>query len=595
MSWISFPGGGGTVVPSVDGTLTKVPRLIGGTNANITPSGTAHTKGSWQELIASTSEIYTGIMVIITSFGSGGVFYLLDIGVGSAGNESVLIPNITGGRSHSDATGIATPMYLPLNIPAGSRLSARLQASTTTNNGVYLEVYGCVGDVTSYSGVEVLGVDDSGATTSTQVDPGTPLGNKGAWASLGQTTADYKAAALMFTRFEVSGSVQEWWVDIAFGSPGSEEIVINDVHVGTIWEGLAVPQFVYLPFEVPSGTTVSARCLADTQTTPDRYLYAGILGAHTAVPATTAAPTSAPPTTLAPTTAGSTTLAPTTSPPTTLAPTTLAPTTAAPAPLYDVSGMESLGSPVTLTTGISHTKGSYVEVVASTSREYQALIIDLMRPSDADVYFVDIAFGAAASEVVKIANLFAGIGTSAFRSGSKLFIPLNVPSGTRVAARAQGRQATNSINCEIMGMWGTMDSFSTITTLGANTGNTTGISVDPGASANTKGSWVEVDASLAVEPYWVGLTTSWDQNTSRSNCRWAVDLGTGAAAAETAVWGDMSFFSHTSTDAVYPMTVGMHPLHINSGTRLSMRAECDITDATDRLLEFAVHVASGIV
>lgn len=272
------------------------------------------------------------------------------------------------------------------------------------------------------------------------------------------------------------------------------------------------------------------------------------------------------------------------------------PTTTPPAvPLYDVDGMELVGSPALAITGTSNTKGSYAEIVAATGRTYHGLIIDLIRATDLDVYLVDIAFGEAASEEVKIPNIFAGASSSAYRSGSKLFVPLHVPSGTRLSARAQSRQSTHNVYCEIMGVWGTLDSFSTITTLGVNTADTTGIVVDPGGTVDTKGSWQEVVASLGVEAYWVGLSNSWNYNTSRTTCRWAVDLGVGAAAAEAAVWADMAFHTNTTTDSPYPNKIGMFPTHIDSGSRLSLRAECDINDATDRLLELAVHVASDIV
>lgn len=84
--------------------------------------GAANTKGAWSELVAScgqTDMIF--LSVRIASPASSDTAVLIDIGVGPAGSETVVVPNIDmGGRN-----GIFH-VPLPLSVPQGTRIAARL-------------------------------------------------------------------------------------------------------------------------------------------------------------------------------------------------------------------------------------------------------------------------------------------------------------------------------------------------------------------------------------------------------------------------------------------------------------------------------------
>lgn len=127
----------------------------------ITASGTAHTKGSVTELIASTSYDSYGIFVLLDNTYTAGAntSMLLDVMTGGAGSEVVLIPDLACGYALNENLNNAPIIYFfPIFIPASTRLSARCQAavvSDTVNCRVVLlqrpTVRGWVGSrVTAY-------------------------------------------------------------------------------------------------------------------------------------------------------------------------------------------------------------------------------------------------------------------------------------------------------------------------------------------------------------------------------------------------------------------------------------------------------------
>lgn len=90
--------------------------------------GSNNTKGSWTQLVASTTRDYVGFMPI-TSFKLGGSrTYMIDIAIGSGGNEKVILPNLL----MSGDSGAICNAFFPIAIPAGTRISARKQSDITT-------------------------------------------------------------------------------------------------------------------------------------------------------------------------------------------------------------------------------------------------------------------------------------------------------------------------------------------------------------------------------------------------------------------------------------------------------------------------------
>jgi hypothetical protein len=99
----------------------------------VTASGTAHTKGSYSQLVASTTYEAFGISILLAGLqtaASTNTRCLVDIGIGAAASEVVLIPDLMCGNvaQEAAASGMGAMYHFPLYIPAGSRLAARSQA-----------------------------------------------------------------------------------------------------------------------------------------------------------------------------------------------------------------------------------------------------------------------------------------------------------------------------------------------------------------------------------------------------------------------------------------------------------------------------------
>lgn len=109
------------------------------------PVGSIHTKGAWTELTPATSERLAGFQVCAdgasdTAIPGGSA--LLDIGFGPSGSEVPLLENlfyVIGASEQMDFFGGALPWCL-VDIPPGTRLAARMQASSVSmdNIGVVL-------------------------------------------------------------------------------------------------------------------------------------------------------------------------------------------------------------------------------------------------------------------------------------------------------------------------------------------------------------------------------------------------------------------------------------------------------------------------
>lgn len=271
-----------------------------------------------------------------------------------------------------------------------------------------------------------------------------------------------------------------------------------------------------------------------------------------------------------------------------------------PAP-YDGSRVEPIGagtsSGTTITAaGSTNTKGSYTQLIAATADPIDLLLITPGAPSAAADYLIDIAIGGAGSEQVIISNLLICSGkASGVSANMPLLLPLSIPAGTRIAARCQATTASATIALMLHGLArGLLDQsgLSRVTTYGANTADSGGTSVDPGASANTKGAWTQIVASTSAQHTALFVAFGNQVNTVRTSGSWLIDIGIGGAGSEQILIADLFVRGSSSNDTVTTMLTVLLPVAIPAGTRISVRAASDITDATDRLIDAAIYGVS---
>jgi len=115
---------------------------IGGsppTATDVDPGGSASTYGSWTQLTASTPRDYMGLLICVGQNSTDNAAYLastpcyVELAVGGSGSEQLIVPDY--GFASSNPPNITSQWcpFLPIPIPSGTRISARVAQGNTTS------------------------------------------------------------------------------------------------------------------------------------------------------------------------------------------------------------------------------------------------------------------------------------------------------------------------------------------------------------------------------------------------------------------------------------------------------------------------------
>lgn len=205
-------------------------------------------------------------------------------------------------------------------------------------------------------------------------------------------------------------------------------------------------------------------------------------------------------------------------------------------------------------------------------------------------YLVDVAVGAGGSETI-IANNLIFTGFLNTDHVAYYLFPIFVPAGTRLSARCQATTASRTVRCAIMLIGQSFlpsSPLGVITTYGANTADSGGVQVDPGAGADTKGAYSELASALTFDINWIVLGIGGQNNQARTSAKILVDVAVGAAASEQIIIPDLFIVAQTAGDSILPGCICL-PCSIPAGSRVAVRAQSSITDATDRLFDMTLY------
>jgi hypothetical protein len=239
----------------------------------VTAASSANTKGSWTQLIASTTKRATWLLLLFAADPDTNTF-VVDIGTGASGSETVLIPNIrVQVNDYNNSVPWANAGFLvPCDIPAGTRIAARCQCSAA-NDFVYVEAI-LLEDPEPPSGFPLclaspalgaLNFEAAGADTSnsrgTLVATSSSANTKGSWVQLiASTTYDTVWVVIAFVpQFAPSG----WLVDIGTGALGSEAVLIPNIYSPAGYTLRSIG-YVALPVKIAAGTRIAARAQCTT-------------------------------------------------------------------------------------------------------------------------------------------------------------------------------------------------------------------------------------------------------------------------------------------------------------------------------------------
>lgn len=184
-------------VPAVNAGWYATPVTSWTAFSTVTANSSAHTKGAWTELIASTSSAVDCLEISVQGVSSSAVntATLLDIGTGSAGSETAIVNNVAIGGA---AAFITTPGYdyrfsVPVYVPSGTRIAVRIQSIITGGKTAQIAIR-------LASGPNPSGTSSTTTTlgTSTTTSDGTALPAGTAWTQfVASTTGPYASLSIV--------------------------------------------------------------------------------------------------------------------------------------------------------------------------------------------------------------------------------------------------------------------------------------------------------------------------------------------------------------------------------------------------------------
>lgn len=251
----------------------------------------------------------------------------------------------------------------------------------------------------------------------------------------------------------------------------------------------------------------------------------------------------------------------------------------------------SRGTPIT---AAGPSKGSWVEIAASISFDYSAVIINSCSEAVGSnkLYLIDVGVGVSGNERVVIEDLFLDASKVQGHMGKNFVLPIGIASGARIAIRVQcagGGFVTNHIVIGLAGGFLFQPGFSRLLAWG-ETGGVRGTTVDPGAVLNTKGSWTEIIASTFKDIGGLMIVIGDDNSGTKSGTtRCLVDLAIGASGSELIILADLANMAGTGVDQRRPRLLGPVPIDIPAGTRIAARAQSSQVSTGSRELDMIVY------
>jgi len=241
-------------------------------DVTVTANSSAHTKGAWSEIVASTSANASLLYVRVGGIGvaANNTAALLDIGTGASGSEVVIASNIAIGSAGQAATPAPFMMFaMPYKLASGTRISARIQSVVTGGETATVTVF--VLDAGNYdatpTSVDVIGTD-------TATSQGTSFsGASDTWVQgIASTARAYRAVGLVFSAHSSTlANVTDATFEVGVGASGSEVSFGQLRHTYTTSETSTsvIPFISVFGRNIPSGSRLAVK--HSIATNPDRY------------------------------------------------------------------------------------------------------------------------------------------------------------------------------------------------------------------------------------------------------------------------------------------------------------------------------------
>lgn len=241
-----------------------------------------------------------------------------------------------------------------------------------------------------------------------------------------------------------------------------------------------------------------------------------------------------------------------------------------------------------ITSGAVDTKGSWVDIGGTLDFAAEHLEVRLQH-NGGIAHLTDIGINVAGNRYVIAEDLASSLRATDIQIYS---VPLHIPAGAQLSARTQSNTSGETQGVVIIasssGMFGAPGA-SRMLRLTDTTAGSNGVTVDPGATANTK-TRVELTASTPVKANGILVFTGPNSDTARAVTQsWLTDIEMGAAGSEQVLVANQSIGSSTAYDIPSPTLGGWYYIEVPSGIRMSVNQQCSVATDGDRTTDMIIY------
>lgn len=219
----------------------------------VTSGAGSGTKGAYAELIDSTlfASTWMAFQVYCESTNSDSGF---DLATGGAGSEVIVLDDqFYAWRNNSGGSGRGNTLSFPMTIPAGTRLSVRVQDG---EGGAILHQHA----LTISNFTPPVAVSTTSDSSGKKIVVSGGLDAYGAWVELIAATTVARGW-MVVSLFSIFG-LKTAELDIGVGSAGNEAPIMNDLAFlksTTGNRGVTFSTYIYFPVEIALGARIAAR------------------------------------------------------------------------------------------------------------------------------------------------------------------------------------------------------------------------------------------------------------------------------------------------------------------------------------------------
>ena len=257
----------GMVLSTSDGTV-------------VTGSGTGDVKGAYTELVSAANNTVNSVggTIFIRSNGAEDII-LLDIAIGGAGSEVVVVPNLMF-RMVGTLSQIAIP--IPVRISSGVRIAVRFQSGGGGSDTAKIVLHRFIPTLANDPGLS-QGIDigtDLASSSGTQVATSGSINTFGSWVELESSlSVAIKGFTITWFRDASSWTNASQTYQVAVGSAGNEEIIFKGQPVsvtgGEVSYGWGTD---FIPVGIASGERIAIRAATSVIAGSDQNMDFAIEG-----------------------------------------------------------------------------------------------------------------------------------------------------------------------------------------------------------------------------------------------------------------------------------------------------------------------------